>query len=302
MRVSLAVGGVVIALVLRVPLVPRLVRNVLTPAMPRAVEPRYPLVEDVRLAEDITVVVGTKDAVTCSLDQLRHLAQALPSGIRVIYTYPTPLWDDAEAHESLLREAAGRLGGQLTLLPVDSFSNPFSAWLAAAPHIGTKYTLLMHNDVFFLDARSHFLSELHGALEQHPDTAVAAPQIYETETKGLLTTHLFNTNLHLRTDASGVAFMSHEVDLLTGLSREPGDFTQRVNRHFLEDHVFLTKTVPTRGAGRMLPPASASSALSLPCARPPSFLHPALPAAPDHLPQAGSTSPTHPHLAHGRRS
>mmetsp|Transcript_32939 Transcript_32939/g.105036 ORF Transcript_32939/g.105036 Transcript_32939/m.105036 type:complete len:1137 (+) Transcript_32939:233-3643(+) len=36
--------------------------------------------------------------------------------------------------------------------------------------------------------------------------------------------------------------MSHEVDLLTGLSREPGDFTQRVNRHFLEDHVFLTKT------------------------------------------------------------
>jgi len=226
----------------RDPFLPRLARNVLTPGIPRAVAPRYPLAEDARLAEDVTVVVGTKDAVTPSLEQLRHLARALPAGIRVIYTYPTPLWDDAEAYASALHEAAGRLGPSLTLLPVDSFSNPFSAWLSAAPHIRTKYTLLMHNDVFLLDHRSHFLSELHGALEQHPEVAVAAPQIYETEGPGLLTTHLFNTNLHLRIDARGVAFMSHEVDLLTGLSREPSDFTQCVNRNFLEDHVFLVQS------------------------------------------------------------
>ena len=31
--------------------------------------------------------------------------------------------------------------------------------------------------------------------------------------RGLLTTHLFNTNLHLRLNGAGVAFMSHEVDL-----------------------------------------------------------------------------------------
>ena len=87
----------------------------------------------------------------------------------------------------------------------------------------TKYTLLMHNDVFLLDARGHFLSELHGALEVHPEHTVAAPQIYETEFKGLLTTHLFNTNLHLRMNDDGVS-MSHEVDLVTGTSREPEDF------------------------------------------------------------------------------
>merc|ERR1719487_823455 len=102
---------------------------------------------------------------------------------------------------------------RLKLLPVGAFSNPFRAWLEAAPLIKTKYTLLMHNDVWLLDDRGHFLSELHGALERHPDVAVAAPQIYETEFKGLLTTHLFNTNLHLRlNEESGVAFMSHEVD------------------------------------------------------------------------------------------
>ena len=144
----------------------------------------------------------------------------MPAGIRVIYTYPTPLWDDAGAYASALREAAGQLGPSLTLLPVDSFSNPFAAWLSAAPLIRTKYTLLMHNDVFLLDARSHFLSELHGALEQQPEIAVAAPQIYETEGPGLLTTHLFNTNLHLRMDARGVAFVSHEVDLLTGAHQQ----------------------------------------------------------------------------------
>ena len=73
--------------------------------------------------------------------------------------------------------------------------------------------------------------------------AVAAPQIYETEFEGLLTTHLFNTNLHLRLHpTTGVAMMSHEVDLVTGTSREPGDFAQRMNRNFLEDHVFLVRS------------------------------------------------------------
>ncbi len=36
--------------------------------------------------------------------------------------------------------------------------------------------------------------------------------------------------------------MSHEVDLATGLAREPGDFEERLNANFLEDHVFLVRT------------------------------------------------------------
>ena len=36
--------------------------------------------------------------------------------------------------------------------------------------------------------------------------------------------------------------MSHEVDLLEGLSRVPSDFKQRLNTNFLEDHVFLVRT------------------------------------------------------------
>ena len=149
----------------------RLMRNVFTPAIPRAVEPRYPLVDEAVLARDVTVVVGTKDAVTPTTTQLTHLGNALPAGVRVIYTYPDPVWDDKVEHEKLLYASAGPLARRLKLLAVDSFSNPFKAWLAAVPHVKTQYTLLMHNDVFLLDLRGHFLSELHGALEANPEYA-----------------------------------------------------------------------------------------------------------------------------------
>ena len=77
-------------------LVLRLTRNLFTPGVPRGVEPRYPLVLDETLARDITVVVGTKDSVTPTQTQLAHLATALPVGVRVIYTYPEPLFEEAD--------------------------------------------------------------------------------------------------------------------------------------------------------------------------------------------------------------
>ena len=121
--------------------------------MPRAIEPRYAAAEDDRIAQDVTVVVGTKDTLSPTVAQLQHLASALPSGVRVIYTYPLPPWEEAKAYARRLNEAAGpALARRMQLLPVDGFSNPFDAWLRALPLVRTKYTLLMHNDVFLLDA------------------------------------------------------------------------------------------------------------------------------------------------------
>ena len=157
-------------------------RNAFLPAVPRSIEPRYPLVEDRQLAHDVTVVVGTKDSITPTLSQISHLATALPRGVRVIYTYPRPPWgsEDAAEYARSLRAAAGpHLGERFRLLEVKSFSNPFDAWLKALPLVRTKYTLLMHNDVFLLDKRGHFLSELHGALEAHPQHAVRPVPIAE---------------------------------------------------------------------------------------------------------------------------
>ena len=165
----------------------------------------------------------------------------------VIYTYLLPPWEEAKAYARRLSDAAGPgTRAHLRLLPVDGFSNPFDAWLKAPPLVRTKYTLLMHNDVFLLDGKGLLLSELHGALEAHPEHAVAAPQIYETEVEGLMTTHLFNTNLHLRRTAEGVAFMSHEVDLLAASRASHPTWTQRRNDNFLEDHAFLARTEALR--------------------------------------------------------
>ena len=109
----------------------RLARNLFTPGIPRGVEPRYPLVLDETLARDITVVVGTKDSVTPSQTQLTHLARALPAHVRVIYTYPAPLFEEPDAYAAKLRAAAGPLAKRLKLLPVGTFANPFRAWLEA---------------------------------------------------------------------------------------------------------------------------------------------------------------------------
>ncbi len=132
-------------------LLARLARNAFTPAIPRPIEPRYPLVPEGVLAREITVVVGTKDSITPTLTQLRHLATALPVGVRLLYTYPRPPWgskDEVSAHAAALRAALGpALGRRARFVPVDSFSNPFDAWLQAVPLVRTKYTLLMHNDV-----------------------------------------------------------------------------------------------------------------------------------------------------------
>ena len=204
------------------------------------------------------MVVGTKDSITPTLTQLRHLAAALPAGVRVIYTYPRPPWADAATYLKQLKEAAGRTS-QSTRNSCRSRPSRIHSTRGCrqTPHVRTKYTLLMHNDVFLLDGRGPFL--LSCTARSRPTRSTpSAPQIYETELEGLLTTHLFNTNLHLRLhNATGVAFMSHEVDLLTGLSREPSDFVQRMNTNFLEDHVFLARTPLISASSGFLDPQAA---------------------------------------------
>eukprot|EP00954_Amorphochlora_amoebiformis_P026601 1380323-Amorphochlora_amoeboformis.AAC.1 len=70
----------------------------------------------------------------------------------------------------------------------------------------------------------------------------SAPQIYEAETEGMLVAHAINTNLHLRRKPSGVLFFSHEVDIVKGTDRAPGDFKQGKQIDFMEDHAFLMRT------------------------------------------------------------
>lgn len=47
---------------------------------------------------------------------------------------------------------------------------------------------------------------------------------------------------HLRRRPNGALFLSHEVDLNRGTSREPQDFKEGPQDDFLEDHMFMMRT------------------------------------------------------------
>jgi hypothetical protein len=209
-------------------------------------------VTDEQLINDVTIVVGTKDFQSPSPLMLCGLLPMVPPGIRILYTYPVPVWQSQEDHEAELRECGGT---NITYMPASSFPNPFSAWLQALPEVKTKYTMFMHNDVFLLDEPGFFLKEVYGALDSNPQHAAISPQIYESEFPDLMTTHLINTNMHLRKKPNGNMYLGHEVDLVKGTNRMPSDFkSQQLDDH-LEDHVFIIRTEAARD-GLLDPPAA----------------------------------------------
>ena len=240
-------------------------------------------VTDAQLIRDVTIIVGTKDFQSPSPIQLCGMIPMIPEGIKILYTYPVPVWQSQEEHEAELR-ACVTPGTNIEYIPASSFPNPFAAWLQALPKVETKYTMFMHNDVFMLDEPGFFIKEVYGALEQNPQHAAISPQvcvfarvarlprrrsnskpadspglfvfqIYESEQKDLMTTHLINTNMHLRRKDNGNVYLGHEVDLVKGTNRLPSDFkSYQLNDH-LEDHVFIIRSDAAR-TGLLDPPAA----------------------------------------------
>lgn len=194
---------------------PRAVRNWFGPLVPSPMGRAYPLAPDASMVDKVTIVVSAKDFLSQQPEQIAFLATLIPHDMRVIYTYPRPLGDEARHQEFLaaMAKAQGPLTN-VTMLELGPFANPFLGWQEALKRITTPYTMAMHNDVFPLDGPRHVVSELLQALEAHPECVVAAPQIYEAEREDHLVAHTVNTNLHLRRRADGSLFLSHEVDLV----------------------------------------------------------------------------------------
>ena len=215
----------------------RIARNSMLPGIPEPIPQLYDTVDDSSLVKDVTVVISAKDFISQVPEQLQYISKILPNDIRIIYTFPKPM--GYETFQQEMRGASANLTN-IEFVELDSFANPFAGWIEAASMVKTKYTLFMHNDVYPLD--KYFASELYQGLETHPDCIASAPQIYEAETEGMLVAHAINTNLHLRRKPSGVLFFSHEVDIVKGTDRDPGDFTQGKQIDFLEDHAFMMRS------------------------------------------------------------
>jgi hypothetical protein len=97
-------------------------------------------------AADTTVLITAKDTCSQTLAVLEALQDHMPAATRVKVSLP----DTLGCLDSLPLAAARALFPATTITYRQQF-NPFAAWLADAEDVTTPFTLLMHNDVYFLD-------------------------------------------------------------------------------------------------------------------------------------------------------
>ena len=218
----------------------RIVRNALLPRDMPAPLPVYAFCTEDDILDRLTVVASVKDTCTQGPSFLAHLANVLPRLTHVIYATPRFMGCD---RINLTRGTADLLP-RLHILWLSSQSSPIAGFLSAQRHISTPYALLLHNDAYVMDHRS--ICEMLRALEEHPESAFAAPQIYERSENGIVVPHGHHRNLHLRsTDRNNdKLIMSYDIDFDLLTRRLPNDYidTEGAQLDFMEDHAYLGRT------------------------------------------------------------
>jgi len=201
-------------------------------------------------------LITAKDTCSQSYEVLEDLATQIPSNTAIRISLPSV--------PGCMSVLSSRMASVLSLFPNtvvtyrDDF-NPFSAWLLDAEHVTTPYTMLMHNDVYFLDG--------YGAVKMYETMRdvkashkVVVPMIYEREGNVSLSPHAVHDDLHVDATTGGVEeeggwpLLGHMMDLRKGLIRWPDQMSSGAQTHFLEDHAFMVQTsyIPS-----LIDPASA---------------------------------------------
>lgn len=218
----------------------RIARNAFLPGTPEPVPPKYPDMSDAELVEKMTIVVGAKDFISQSAEQLEYFATLnWPKNIRIIFSYSSTWgWETIKPDVDMVLSNSPFTN--LTLVDAGKFANPFTAWKEAAELATTPYVLLMHSDMYPLEGRQ-FLTELQGAADIRPEYGVIAPELYEAETPGYLCHHTTQTNLHMKRRPDGSLYIGHDGDIIAGSNRATSDFEEEPQPDFLEDHAFLIK-------------------------------------------------------------
>jgi len=218
----------------------RIARNAFLPGTPEPIPPKYRDLSDDELVEKLTVVVGAKDFISQSAEQLEYFGTLnWPANIRIIFSYSSTYgWEAVQPDVD--RVVASSPFTNLTLIDAGKFANPFTAWREAAELAETPYVLLMHSDMYPLEGRQ-FLTEMVGAADAHPEYGVIAPELYEAETPGYLCHHTTQTNLHMKRKDDGSLLLALDGDIIAGSNRHGSDFQEEPQPDFLEDHAFIIK-------------------------------------------------------------
>jgi hypothetical protein len=208
----------------------RLFRNYVFNSAPSELGPQYSLIN---VSNVVTLVVSVKDTCSQTPTMLTALA-AKVSTLPLIFTHP-----DFKGCNTVSLSATKLFARTITITLAHN-SSPFTGFLKARPHIMTKYALFLHNDVYIMD--EYTISELVGALSEHPEAAFAAPHIYESGSNGVIVPHGHHSSLCINNE--GFVDYSLSFDLLT--RRSAHDFKHVVSGYpqmdFMEDHAFMGRT------------------------------------------------------------
>merc|ERR1719210_2134348 len=101
----------------------------------------------------------------------------------------------------------------------------------------------MHNDAYPMER--DFACELFRALDANPHYPIAAPQIYEAGSEGIIVPHGHHQNLHVRPSKNGNGYrIDYDLSMHLLTQRKPEDFHKQEGPqiNFLEDHAFLART------------------------------------------------------------
>jgi len=195
------------------------------------------------LAAALSVVVTVKDTCSQGAAVLLHLSAAVPSDVAVAYVTP----DAAPCRAVAPRALVGRLFPRRhAFVEVAAEASPFAAFLAVRDWIDTPQVLLMHNDVYALDAFA--VCELSRALHAHPEAPLVAPQLYERGDNEMLVPHGHHRWLRGVVDDGGEdrrPRLAYDLDFDLLTRRVPRDFEPLGGApqcDFVEDHAFAMRT------------------------------------------------------------
>lgn len=214
----------------------RVIRNGFLQNTPIMLPTSHAPCSDELIANSITMVVSVKDTCTQTPAFFAHMATVVPRDIDIMYVYPNFTgcnMVDLSTSKSLFKK--------FKAIMTPATSSPIDGFLLAQSYINTTYALLLHNDCYLMETEG--LCELYRALESHPESEFAAPQIFERSGNGIIVPHGHHKNLHVNS-ASGVNTISYDIDFDLMTRRTPGDFlnTEGPQLSFMEDHAYLARS------------------------------------------------------------
>lgn len=208
-------------------------RNIISPNTPSTIIPKYKCSPEI--LNDITIVISVKDTCSQTPIFMNSLRQITNVNTPVIYTHP--------AYKACSKMHKGHLSywNNVRTISVDLSDSPMSGWVRASKYINTKYSYLVHNDGYALNA--NFLCELYGALSSRSaDYIIAAPMLYENKEGGGLGAHATQSKLQLTPTHNKYGKSAfHKHSFINALNRG-NDLEEGDQSEFLEDHGFLIKS------------------------------------------------------------